>query len=134
MSDWLNPSDDVLDARSIGFAEGQQSRDEEVAALTAERDALAAELARLRTLEAALPKTADGVPVVPGSGSRLWYIHPDSHTIYERSYTADMRDARSHWIGDHQERHDVVWIGVEQCYSTREAAEAAREAEKARDA
>lgn len=107
---------------------------EELLELRAERDALAAELARLRTLEAALPKTADGVPVVPGSGSRLWYIHPDSHTIYERSYTADMRDARSHWIGDHQERHDVVWIGVEQCYSTREAAEAAREAEKAREA
>lgn len=48
MIDWLNPSDDVLDARSIGFAEGQQSRDEEVAALTTERDALAAELATLR--------------------------------------------------------------------------------------
>ena len=40
MIDRLNPSDDVLDARSIGFAEGQQSRDEEVEALTAERDAL----------------------------------------------------------------------------------------------
>ncbi len=53
MIDWLNPSDDVLDARSIGFAEGQQSRDEEVAALTAERDALDAELARLRRLEEA---------------------------------------------------------------------------------
>lgn len=53
MIDWLNPSDDILDARSIGFAEGQQSRDEEVTALTAERDALAAELSRLRTLEAA---------------------------------------------------------------------------------
>jgi hypothetical protein len=90
-----------------------------------------AEYERLKRLEAALPKTADGVPIVPGPESRLWYIHPDSHTIYERSYTADMRDARSHWIGDHQERHDVVWIGVEQCYSTREAAEAAREAEKA---
>lgn len=53
MIDWLNPSDDILDARSIGFAEGQQSRDEEVADLTAERDALAAELARLRRLEEA---------------------------------------------------------------------------------
>jgi hypothetical protein len=53
MIDWLNPSDDILDARSIGFAEGQQSRDEEVEALTAERDALAAELARLRRLEEA---------------------------------------------------------------------------------
>jgi hypothetical protein len=53
MIDWLNPSDDVIDARSIGFAEGQQSRDEEVEALTAERDALAAELARLRRLEEA---------------------------------------------------------------------------------
>lgn len=53
MIDWLNPSDDILDARSIGFAEGQQSRDEEVADLTAERDALAAELTRLRRLEAA---------------------------------------------------------------------------------
>lgn len=53
MIDWLNPSDDIVEARRIGYDEGRASRDDEVAELTAERDALAAEISRLRTLEVA---------------------------------------------------------------------------------
>lgn len=122
MSDWLNPSDDVLDARSIGFAEGQQSRDEEVEALTAERDALAAEIARLRRLEAALPKTADGVYVIPGS----FVYHPSG----TRGVVPGIRGNGPITLSG----LGTTWACIGDCYSTSEAAEAAREAEKAMDA
>lgn len=48
MIDWLNPSDDIIVARRVGYAEGIMARDEELAELTAERDALEAELATIR--------------------------------------------------------------------------------------
>jgi len=124
MIDWLNPSDDVLDARSIGFAEGQQSRDEEVAALTTERDALAAELDRLSRIEAALPKTADGVTIVPGmevwaniGDIEPWHCGVVSIHVSEE-YDLTVRD------GDGEEDE----ANTDDCYSSREAAKKARKA------
>lgn len=81
------------------------------------------EIARLRTLEAALPKTADGVAIVPGM------------TIYDRWLPEgwlvtgfDTTDGRLTCLYTKQ-GFDAICSGY---YSTREAAEAAREAEKAR--
>lgn len=125
MIDWLNPSDDVLDARSIGFAEGQQSRDEEVAALTTERDALAAELA-------SQPLTGDGVRITSGM---TVYRHITIRGRHEVQHSLPIRC----WplfqsLADGEPVIGPVMVNPELCYSSREAAEAAREAEKARGA
>lgn len=81
------------------------------------------EYERLKRLEAALPKTADGVPIVP------------SMTIYDRWLPEgwlvtgfDTTDGRLTCLYTKQ-GFDAICSGY---YSTREAAEAAREAEKAR--
>ena len=86
---------------------------------------LKAEIKRLKAIVNMLPKTADGVPAVPHWTTRLWYKHPDSGVIYERTFEADMEDARTHWVSTYPDRRggERVWVGVEQCYSTREAAE-----------
>lgn len=85
------------------------------------------EIDRLRRLEKALPKTADGVPIVPGMPL---YYPPKSYSHCEvlavhTDKTISMRGVG--WNGDTwNEWHQVGDYG----YSTREAAE---EAEKARD-
>ena len=76
------------------------------------------EIERLKAIVNMLPKTADGVPAVPHWTTRLWYKHPDSGVIYERTFEADMEDARSHRVGG-----NCVWVSVRECYSTRESAE-----------
>jgi hypothetical protein len=80
------------------------------------------EVEHLQAIVDKLPKTKDGVPVVPCPTTRLWYIHPGSRLVYERTYEADLEDARTHHSGE-----DVAWLGVRDCYSTREAAQAAKE-------
>ena len=77
---------------------------------------------RLGSIVDLLKKTKDGVPVVPHYTTRLFYVHPGSGETYERTYEADLDDARSH-LGKHG---NVVWVSVEDCYSTKEAADAAR--------
>jgi len=79
---------------------------------------VAVEVERLKAIVNMLPKTADGVPAVPHWTTRLWYKHPDSGVIYERTFEADMEDARSHRVGG-----NCVWVSVRECYSTRESAE-----------
>jgi hypothetical protein len=86
-----------------------------------ERHCLFCEVEQLRAIVSLLRKTKDGRPVVPHHHTRLWYVHPKGE-IYERTYEANMDDARSH----RDAGNNVVWVSVEDCYSTREAAEAAR--------
>ena len=83
-----------------------------------ERYCLFCEIGRLGAIVDLLKKTKDGMPVVPHYTTRLWYIHPGSGEIYERTYEADMDDARS----CHDKDNNVVWVSVEDCYSTAEAA------------
>ena len=80
------------------------------------------ECERLQAIVDLLKKTKDGMPVVPHYTTRLFYVHPGSGELYERTYEADMADARSCYDKDIA----VVWVSVEDCYSTKEAAEAAR--------
>lgn len=93
---------------------------EELLELRAERDALAAEIARLRRLEAALPKTADGVYVIPGS----FVYHPSG----TRGVVPGIRGNGPITLSG----LGTTWACIGDCYSTSEAAEAARDAEKAR--
>ena len=79
-----------------------------VADLLAEVDRLRAELSRLQS---ALPKTADGVAVVPGM--MVWYR--TGHHVVHR--TVEMR----------AQLRNMACMSVSGCYSTREAAEAAKE-------
>ena len=69
------------------------------------------EIERLRAIVDKLPKTADGVPVVPGM--KLFFLCP-----FENRITSDQV---------FQDRPEVggMTIEVSNCYSTREAAEAA---------
>ena len=85
-------------------------------------DDLAHYMERLEAIVGKLKKTADDVPVVPHSDTRLWYIHPKTGEIYERTYEADLDDTRCH----RDRKGGVVWVSVEESYSTREAAEAAK--------
>ena len=91
-------------------------------AISDEVYAAAREMERLEAIVGKLKKTADRVPVVPHSDTRLWYIHPKTGKIYERTYEADLDDTRCH----RDRKGGVVWVSVEESYSTREAAEAAK--------
>jgi len=74
---------------------------------------------RLRAIVEKLPKTADGVPVVPGM-----VIWPPEFIEDEQGATVKII-ARDNLTGDMLEHGtSLLWIG--KCYSTREAAEAAR--------
>ena len=92
----------------------------------------AAELKELQAIVAELPKCwrlVDGelkrdCPVVPNTTERLWYSHPGSGAIYERTYEANMDDARSHRRG----YHETVWISVADCFNSLEAAKFAKHA------
>jgi hypothetical protein len=72
-------------------------------------------IAEIERLHEALPRTKDGVAVVPGM--KLWYRHPKGK-VYERQ-GAHMFDETFHYDTE----GNRVWIGVEDCYSSREAAE-----------
>lgn len=87
---------------------------------------LKAENARLREIVERLPKTADGVPATPGT--RLYPMYPvydDEHPDYDDAARLEycISDPLS---GEFIREHDGLEIDT--CYSTREAAEAAREA------
>jgi hypothetical protein len=85
---------------------------------------------KLDDLKSKLKKTKDGVAVVPNSDTPLWYIHPNSKKVYERSYQAYLDDAHSHWVyGKDGEKDEVVWISVSDCYYFREEAVKALEKE-----
>lgn len=78
------------------------------------RETLAEEVKRLRAIVAKLPVTADGVPVGPGE---LVY------TLYGAEwYVQDATNAARSW------RDGDPSGPINTCYSTREAAEKAREA------
>ena len=78
----------------------------------------AMEIKRLRGIVDKLPKTADGVSVVPGM--TVYHSHPVGGTIYE-DVVHDLEPCST-------TSEDSIWmdgcIDAERCYSTREAAEA----------
>lgn len=84
----------------------------EIDDLRARLDAALRENAGLAAIVERLPKTADGVPVVPGDV----VFHPTGHY----SHVTDRRGVRLYGNGE--------WVDIESCYSTIEAAEAAAEA------
>jgi hypothetical protein len=78
-----------------------------------------AQVERLRAIVDKLPKTADGVPVVPMM--EVWFWNDADYIDSAHAYTFS------------QQRHKVPisiltewgWVRVAHCYSTREAVEAA---------
>ena len=78
------------------------------------------EIERLQVIEGKLPTTADGVPVVPGAGIVYKFI---TETCDVRA-TRDVRDGMAFFVG---EWYTVSCFEecVSDCFSTREAAEAA---------
>jgi len=81
---------------------------------------LADEVERLRAIVDKLPKTADGVPVVPGMTlwDSIWLGRPFG--VQQLSVFCP-NASRSEWMCNEGE------VDVSQCYSTRAAAEAAGE-------
>jgi hypothetical protein len=102
---------------------GTASHEQNLLATIREQEA---EIERLHAIVDKLPKTADGVPTLPSNSTRLWYVHPYSGEVYERTYEVDLDDARSHRSHVRDERTEVTWISVRECYSTLEAAEKAK--------
>ena len=77
------------------------------------------ELGRLRAMEAKLPKTRDGARVIPPMP--LWYIN---HGGKVEKFVCEVIDkAFDRWIG---RKWPDTWRHIDECYSTQEAAEAAR--------
>lgn len=89
-------------------------------------DKLLKELERLRELEDRLPKTADGVPVVPGDV--LWGQDADGGVVSIASGKGLMMldDAESFDEPGYPMPEDSYYGKPSFCYSTKEAAEAAR--------
>ena len=85
------------------------------AAWQSSEDELKREIARLRSIVESLPNTRDGVPISPGT--KLWYIHPKGK-VYSWDRAPNLK---SYYSLD----GTVHWITATDCYSTREAAEAA---------
>ena len=75
----------------------------------------AVEIGRLRAIVDKLPKTANGVPVVPGM--KLW----DANVSLAPYGPIDVVMAGND--GDYYQPHEWDW---DNCYSTKEAAEAAK--------
>lgn len=102
-------------AELINLANGCAAAGDTLAAKIC-RDAIA-EVARLQAIVDKLPKTADGVVVLPGM---TLYEHCWMEPFHVRELVAVSDDVkRSEWMCDDGE------IDPLQCYSTREAAEAA---------
>ena len=79
-----------------------------------------AEMERLQAIVAGLPTTADGVPVVPGM--TLWDpVWPDDPFGVQALLVFCPNARRSEWMCNDGE------VDAAQCYSTREAADAARD-------
>lgn len=128
------------------------SHQQDVDEMGAEIERLQAKVAALEAVVARLPRTADGVPVIPGVDH---VFHPDWHLPSplevcpnddEFTYKhEELLRKRLCWtegveapdylvIGLYSERdtgywEDGQWL-VSECYSTRAAAEAAKEARK----
>ena len=67
------------------------------------------------------PKTADGVPIVPGTDSPIWYYSPHRETVYKIVPRVTYSFIPSG--GSQLLKQDVR---PESCYSTQAAAEAAK--------
>lgn len=78
-----------------------------------------AEIERLRSIVDSLPKTADGVPIIPGMTLWLVVYNALGQQVYEAvpDVVVEGEYVRT-WFGA---------IRSDRCYSTREAAEAARD-------
>ena len=87
----------------------------------------AAEIERLTTIVESLPKTADGVPVVPGKDS-VW--HPEHLQDYPDMLIINEVEFAEVFFGPADEVVDASWP-VSECYSTRELAVAARKGKDA---
>ena len=105
-------------------AERDAAREREAAMMT---DSLlkAGEIKRLKAIVAKLPKTADGVPVVPGMGvhcTETCYTSGEGKItpLYVHEINKDVVVSRFNGT-----RTDVA--GYKHCYSTREAAEVAKD-------
>jgi hypothetical protein len=77
------------------------------------------ELKKLKEIVGKLPKTKDGVPVVPMVDS-AWICDPQTGCIAEARYWDYDRD---HWGVQEKFDHRVGFWNVSECYSTHEAAE-----------
>jgi hypothetical protein len=84
-------------------------------------EVLVDEIARLRAIVAKLPKTADGVPVVPGSIVYRWSDMHEQLLECEVSTFQRWDDAYMPAVTRGNFQTNALW-----CYSTREAAEKAR--------
>jgi len=114
--DWYDngPGENFKRKAAADRAESRRKAEEKE---EAEKRAKEAEVERLRAIVAKLPKTADGVPVVPGM--KLWEINKHNGGIH--SFTA-------FWIG--KDDFALSELGrrchVSCLYSSREAAEKAK--------
>jgi hypothetical protein len=93
-----------------------------IAAELAWRDA---RIAELEAIVAKLPKTADGMPVVP-QVAHVWYVHPTGKVV---GFAPTIDDITQGWWCHNGGRDpDDNWthVTLADAYSTRQAAEAAR--------
>jgi len=67
-----------------------------------------------------LPKTADGVPVVPGMN--VFYYSPYQREVFRIN---DAMRCKATYIPSGCSQLNLQWVGVDECYSTRLAAKAA---------
>ncbi len=87
------------------------------------------EIERLQAIVAKLPKTADGVPVVPGVDAVFWAGGDKRNCLVPLQasnchYVLGPEGYVRHSIKKH---HSDEKVSIRKCYSTREAAEAAKE-------
>jgi len=115
---------ELLASKSVIAKEAVRRLDDRTRAMSRslkEASDRAAEITRLRAIVEKLPKTADGVPVVPGD--ELWVRHPDGGCAGTRRW---WKHPSLGWsVGFEHMQNEP--IDVSSCYSTREAAEAAKE-------
>lgn len=113
--DWLNPSEDIIEAKRVGYQNG-------LAEMESAIDEKDSEIEHLQAIVDKLPKTADGVPIVPGMTVSVLANYGDGLRIHKLV----VYDLTSIGCSDGDRYH---W-DCHQCYSTREAAEAALDAKK----
>lgn len=87
-------------------------------------------IAELEAIVAKLPVTADGVPVVPGDTAVRWCVHKGEIHEVTGWVWSELDDWRGHVDSVPQGDGYVLTRPVSLCYSTREAAEAARKTEE----
>lgn len=128
MVDYMNLTEGEAQVRQDAQMDAEAKYENDMSEMEADRQELEAQLSAAQAIIDKLPKTADGVPVVPGM--KVWWSHSNGNI--DDAEVCELRDGGCGVIiwdeATGRLAHHLEYVA---CYSTREAAETAQKEGKA---